>query len=743
MEKADSILRRLKEHGKSVHKAVSRVRTQQDLFTDAILHQRAKLLEKAKWLLFNHPALFRDEQLASFVWKYAFYNIVSVWRGLTRRQRNEQAHEGQTQAAHSASLDPQLGSFLLQAIGWFDAVLVGLSSMIAFPLDEPERAPPILPTSRPDPIPLAAITIAHTIHVCLGDLHRYAYQELLPPPPSSPSPSPSPSCEYHRRASATSYRRARRLSPSSAHPWSQLAMLVPTQHHNHQHAAGMRGRAMKLYCLARSCTTTPPHTPAAVDALSALVKTLPTIGDLQSYHHTMPPVELSFAHLLAVTRMILDQDSFPGEREFHGVGAFFHQSLLQLMSSSFAFNSFRPRPDSDCDDRIVYTEDVFELCFAAVFCSHSSRHVPTKDTAAVIFALTTFVQVLTFTQRLIHSSPAIDETASRLLGVARLACVWMEADTMTNWTAQNSEHPLLQQLWTCVGLLVNTCADKIASPSSSSSSPLSRELHDIKRACVLVDEDVELIGCTALHHRHAPGLHQHHRHALGLFVFPSTSPLAFLIAEDDGIHFITREEAERRARQRKNNLLFRLSSQHQQHQLAEMQTQVKRLQATSSLVVVTDADSFASHPYKVKKLVTGRQFIVAVPVVTLDGLDALKSGEERINKGARTANHLLGKWLEEGSSVVEVQGRDTDAPARARGDDDDSGGNDGSNEDHGRLLSFAAAVAAERNHAHDSVTIITSDQRLANTARERGFNAQPLVEFTSAVSKQNEPGTTT
>lgn len=57
------------------------------------------------------------------------------------------------------------------AVRWFDTILVGLSSIARFPLDDPRCAPPLLPSSRPGSTACAPLSFArglkHSACVCV------------------------------------------------------------------------------------------------------------------------------------------------------------------------------------------------------------------------------------------------------------------------------------------------------------------------------------------------------------------------------------------------------------------------------------------------------------------------------------------------------------------------------------------------------------------------------------------------
>eukprot|EP00043_Microstomoeca_roanoka_P014430 m.143113 g.143113 ORF g.143113 m.143113 type:complete len:161 (-) comp16010_c0_seq2:75-557(-) len=130
------------------------------------------------------------------------------------------------------------------------------------------------------------------------------------------------------------------------------------------------------------------------------------------------------------------------------------------------------------------------------------------------------------------------------------------------------------------------------------------------------------------------------------------------------------------------------------------------------------------------QLMRTRQYILVVPHATIEGLDRLKSGEEAINQGARTANKFLREFAGENSNLLSIETQST--PRHTYEDEDER-----VTQDVEGFVVYAAAMAALHDQPHNAVTVTTESKSLAAAAKGMGFNVQPLPDFFHATKPKH------
>jgi uncharacterized membrane protein YgcG len=106
-----------------------------------------------------------------------------------------------------------------------------------------------------------------------------------------------------------------------------------------------------------------------------------------------------------------------------------------------------------------------------------------------------------------------------------------------------------------------------------------------------------------------------------------------------------------------NGMMTAMAQLRLEAQVASLQTQ---LEATADVVVtspylIPDTAAFAANLFLLKELVDSSKFIIIVTDAVLMGLDLLKKGTERLNRGAREATRYLETTLRKGHVGVRMQ----------------------------------------------------------------------------------------
>jgi hypothetical protein len=144
--------------------------------------------------------------------------------------------------------------------------------------------------------------------------------------------------------------------------------------------------------------------------------------------------------------------------------------------------------------------------------------------------------------------------------------------------------------------------------------------------------------------------------------------------------------------------------------------------ATLSPFVVVDTKSYTHHLKDLQMILSLRRFVIIVPMVVISGLDDLKKGSTRENKGAREATRFLETVFKQGDANLRAQQRHETADLPF-----DSPPNISSQAV--RILSCCMHFAYREAKRVDMVTLLTGDATLTEVARTAGIHVSTLPRF--------------
>jgi hypothetical protein len=159
--------------------------------------------------------------------------------------------------------------------------------------------------------------------------------------------------------------------------------------------------------------------------------------------------------------------------------------------------------------------------------------------------------------------------------------------------------------------------------------------------------------------------------------------------------------------------------------------------AGGSPFVVPDTACFAHNLQLLREVVALGNYVVVVSQAVLMGLDLLKSGKERLNKGAREATRYLEEAARAGQAHLHFQ-----QPMEAMDMDPSHGpaSREGMTQEMLGLMGCARYFAHVFSGHRELVSLLTGDPLLQKVAEAEGLKALPLMEFHRQAKHAHQAG---
>lgn len=168
--------------------------------------------------------------------------------------------------------------------------------------------------------------------------------------------------------------------------------------------------------------------------------------------------------------------------------------------------------------------------------------------------------------------------------------------------------------------------------------------------------------------------------------------------------------------------------QEQVHTLASSVAAAASTQPALPPFVCVDTKTSIYHLRLIQELIKMQRFVVVVPLAVISGLDGLKKGSSRENKGAREATRWLEHTFKQGEPGLRAQLRDESAdppfvpaantPSEAL-----------------RILSCCVHFGYHKSGRGGMVTLLTNDSRLSTLARQAGVRTDQIETFAKLAAK--------
>eukprot|EP00053_Salpingoeca_punica_P015686 m.144974 g.144974 ORF g.144974 m.144974 type:complete len:756 (+) comp16777_c0_seq3:128-2395(+) len=742
---ADTIetqIRNIGGHQKELTARLKVVQKPEELFNPPISSLRLKIKAAGEAVIRQDLAQAREHDVFRLLWKHAFYNVIDEFRRLRKKEQ---------QADFPEPLRLAFLEFLLEASGFFhhligylrDAFRLSLRGKVDYHVwgssnngSEPHHQ------HQQQQLQHIAMECCHQCLVYLGDLARY--REMFATEPTPPSHSHAPS---HSEATRY-YIQALLVLPGDGTPHNQLAILA---------GAG------------------PDRT------LSALYHYFRCVSSVKVFSHAEPNLQ----SLLATSQKpktpqqaLLD----PFDRLKDA-----YLKVVYILYGRHKLEAF----DTKCDDAVLTlqqylergdgsiahkSETMFHVIVANIALHHRELSTPSDVASLYIdlcrhLAIRLGCEVCQWVCGLLVAEPPFDEDhIHAALCAVKTFMVWLETPDMSQCLADSRTTLVVRKLWGSLAQLLSLISRPLREQSEEwdftalsedlellGLAPLSGYLKRLK--FTELDRDSEkhqrLLALRSLGVRLASQPHSGLRfdaQSEAVFSAPSAfgtsllqpgsssggvaggnllSPSSAAAGTSAADQAAAREKVMRAmAQQRLESEVSRLQS------MASAAGQQQQGKAAPTPVVVVDAPSLALNLSLFKELMVRPDLVVVIPASVISGLDDMKKGNERVNKGARDAVHLLEQ------AARESQGRVVAATAQhvlplpeslAVSDDlDDS---------RRGILGTCMYFAAQQDGGGggggclrpDLVTLLTSDEDLRGLAVEAGFAVQTLSDFLRAL----------
>ena len=146
--------------------------------------------------------------------------------------------------------------------------------------------------------------------------------------------------------------------------------------------------------------------------------------------------------------------------------------------------------------------------------------------------------------------------------------------------------------------------------------------------------------------------------------------------------------------------------------------------------VCIDTKTSVYHLRLIQTLIKMQRFVVIVPLAVISGLDDLKKGNSRENKGAREATRWLERAFKQGEPNLRAQLRDESSDLPAAPAADTPG-------EVLRILSCCMHFQYHESGRAGMVTLLTNDPRLATLACDAGIRTDRIEMFVKLAKLSN------
>ena len=175
----------------------------------------------------------------------------------------------------------------------------------------------------------------------------------------------------------------------------------------------------------------------------------------------------------------------------------------------------------------------------------------------------------------------------------------------------------------------------------------------------------------------------------------------------------------------KERFMMAMAQQRMQEQVHSLTSSVAAAATTQPALppfVCIDTKTSIHHLRLIQELISMQRFVVIVPLAVISGLDDLKKGNSRENKGAREATRWLERAFKQGEPNLRAQLRDesADLPVEPAAD---------TPSDSLRILSCCMHFGYHESGRGGMVTLLTNESRLGTLACDAGIRTDRIETF--------------
>eukprot|EP00039_Didymoeca_costata_P031339 m.34248 g.34248 ORF g.34248 m.34248 type:complete len:746 (+) comp8694_c0_seq1:200-2437(+) len=691
---------------------------------------RSRLKQKYEDLLLNNIEFAVKNDVDRQLWKYAFYAIIEKYRKGVKKQQEEDVH-----------LELLFHDFLQEAQGFYISLVVSLGVKYDIPYYSTVDFTVTLPQ---DPRTISelqklAIRTARRVILYVGDLARYGCKLGF---------LGAQQADVARREASRYYEMAHCLDPTEGSPQNQLGVLWTTA------ADPDNIRIMYYYCRSLAAKTPGPTAAANMKAFLAKYRKVETAP-------SAPSVSRTDLAALRQSRLIHCQQFKIGFVRVHDV----IYNKLSLGSNEWRPTSFETEcnvvlenfdrllictwvalvegQDTKHDKGAIDCTQLLYIMLINMFAVHNSKTKGNDSThldCAVYLCLRQISQFFLWTAQFMSSLTHLDILESVLI-VAKVILQWIVGENTLKLFAEKRGVQSVQKMWNAVAFFLNALYELDMATVPPAGNVRLREDFSLEGFGPLnhtadhkmnMDMDGDAAGRISTRIQQCLSMGQYLVSHSNASLLISIDGSTFLTWSSDGrqiapvLDEVARLPNNTREAFRNRELVMKAMAQQR------LQAEVQDLEIAAANVpsvimpayLILDSSCFTTALNSVKEIIKSKKFVVILPLATISALDALKKGNDKVNKSAREATRFLENEFKEGLPTLKSQSRDEsmDVPDEVAAQDLEI--------DAKRILS--CCVYFSKNNASkrkDLVWLLSADKALLAAASSQGISATQILSF--------------